>query len=359
VSAEAPPLAVTAVGSGFVDPIGVVGAPGGWLLVNERPGRIVALDPATGMTKVALDITDRVLGGGERGLLGLVLAAGWPDDARAFVHYTDRDGNTVLSVFDAAADADGVPIIDAGSEAIVLRQVQPFANHNGGQLAFGPDGYLWMALGDGGSGGDPQGNGQNPNALLGKLLRLDVSGTAGYAIPPDNPFADGELGSPEVALYGLRNPWRFSFDRLTGLLWIGDVGQNAFEEIDRVDPVAELGANLGWNRMEGAHCFNAAECDQSGLTLPVVEYGRALGCATIGGFVYRGDAIPGLRGWYLFSDSCSGLLFGIPSDATGVNDPRTLLETGVGISSFGEGADGELYLAGLGSGTIYRIDAGR
>ena len=241
---------------------------------------------------------------------------------------------------------------------MLLTVDQPYANHNGGQLAFGPDGYLYMGLGDGGSGRRPARQRPEP----GRAARQDPAHrrrrrTIAYAIPPDNPFADGG-GAPEVLLIGLRNPWRFSFDRETGLLWIGDVGQNAAEEIDRVDPVADAGANLGWNVMEASQCFSQPNCSTDGLTLPVAEYGRDLGCSVTGGYVYRGEAIGDLRGWYLFSDYCTGMLFGVPSDAEGVIGPRMLLDTGVSVSTFGEGPDGELYVADLGGGTIYRIVAG-
>ena len=364
--AEDPPgLALEVVAGGLADPIGIATGPDGWLLVQEQNGRVIAVDLASGATSVALDLTDRVLGGGERGLLGLALHPDWPDDGRAFVHYSDRNGDTVLSEFRSADAADAAPRLDAASERVLLTVDQPFPNHNGGQLAFGPDGHLWFGLGDGGSGGDPMGNGQNPNALLGKVLRLDVdgepAGEAAYAIPADNPFVDGG-GAAEAYLVGLRNPWRFSFDRATDELWIADVGQNAYEEIDRLDPVADAGANLGWNLMEASHCYLAG-CSMDGLVLPVAEYGRDLGCSVTGGHVYRGAAIDGLAGWYLFSDFCSGLLFGVRSDrpvpaageaATG---PRILLETGASVTSFGEDADGELYLVDVASGTLYRIVA--
>ncbi|HEX5040355.1 MAG TPA: PQQ-dependent sugar dehydrogenase [Candidatus Limnocylindria bacterium] len=364
IAQDPPSLALAPVVGSLRDPISVAATGTGWLLVNERSGRVIAVDPGSRASGVTLDISDSVLGGGEQGLLGLAVHPGWPEEPRAFVHYTDRNGDTVLAEFLGADTGDEPPSLDAGSEAVLLRQDQPFANHNGGQLAFGPDGYLWMGLGDGGSGGDPFGNGQNPEALLGKLLRLDVDAAGDdsadgppYGIPPDNPFADGDGGAPEVAFYGLRNPWRFSFDRQTSDLWIGDVGQSAYEEVDRVDPAAGLGANFGWNVMEGAHCYRAAECATDGLTAPIAEYGRDLGCAVIGGFVYRGETMPKLRGWYLFSDSCSGLLFGIPSDAIGVIAPRVLLETGERVSAFGEDWAGELYLTSLSSGTLYRIVA--
>ena len=362
IADDPPALALEAVASGLADPIGIATDPDGWLLVQEQNGRVIAVELSSGATSVALDLTDRVRGGGERGLLGLALHPDWPDDGRAFVHYSDRNGDTVLSEF-RSADATGAPPrLDAGSERVLMTVDQPFSNHNGGQLAFGPDGHLWLGLGDGGSGGDPMGNGQNPTALLGKVLRLDVGAPGGgYGVPEDNPFADGG-GAPEAYLVGLRNPWRFSFDRATDELWIADVGQNAYEEIDRLDPIADAGANLGWNLMEASHCYLSG-CSMDGLVLPVAEYGRDLGCSVTGGHVYRGAAISGLGGWYLFSDYCTGLLFGVRSDApipaAGeiAPGPRILLETGANVTSFGEDADGELYLVDAGSGTLYRIVA--
>jgi glucose/arabinose dehydrogenase len=356
VAADPPEVVLAAVGSGLDDPIGIAPAPGGRLLINERRGRVQLLDPASGDLELVLDIDDRVLGDGERGLLGLALHPDWPDDPRAFVHYTDGVGRTVVSTF-AMTSAEPLRL-DPASEAVLLRVDQPYANHNGGQLSFGPDGYLYLGLGDGGSGGDPLGHGQNRDTLLGSVLRLDVDAVpdgAGYAIPPENPFADGG-GAPETFVYGLRNPWRLSFDRLTGELWIADVGQGAYEEVNRLDPATNAGANLGWNVMEGAHCYGAADCATDGLTLPLAEYGHDLGCSVTGGYVYRGEDVAGLSGWYLFSDYCSGLLFGVPSDADGVGiAPRVLAETELAVSAFGEDADGELYVADIASGTVYRI----
>ncbi|HEX2883555.1 MAG TPA: PQQ-dependent sugar dehydrogenase [Candidatus Limnocylindria bacterium] len=357
IAAEPPALGLEPVASGLADPISISPMPDGRLLVNERGGRVVMVDPAAGTTAMALDITDRVRGEGEQGLLGLVLHPEWPDDPRAFVHYSDRDGNTVLATF-TTTDPDA-PSLDPAGERVLLRVSQPYANHNGGQLAFGPDGMLYLGLGDGGAGGDPQGNGQDPSTLLGAILRLDVDGGDPYAIPADNPFADGDGGAPEVYLYGLRNPWRFSFDRATDDLWIADVGQGAWEEVSRLRIPADAGANLGWNVLEGTHCFAQTGCDPAGLVLPVTEYGHDLGCSVTGGHVYRGARIEGLAGWYLFSDYCSGTLFGVPSDAeaTGMA-PRVLLETDASVAAFGEAADGELYLADLRSGAIYRIVGG-
>ncbi len=358
ISDTPPPLALETVAEGLQSPIGIASAPGGWLLVNEQPGRAVGVDPSSGETTTVLDIRDRVASGGERGLLGLVLHPDWPNDPRAFVHYSDAAGNTVLSEFRGTADGDSAPVLDPSSETVLLTAEQPFPNHNGGQLAFGPDGYLWMALGDGGSGGDPLANGQNPATLLGSLLRLDVSENGTYAIPSDNPFADGG-GAPEVYIYGLRNPWRFSFDRATGALWIADVGQGTHEEVNRLDPAA-AGANLGWNVMEGAHCFEAAECSTDGLVLPVAEYGRDMGCSVTGGSVYRGQAVDGLQGWYLMGDYCSGRLFGVRSDtaASEVATPPVVLETGMRITSIGTDDVGEIYLSDFAGGTISRVVPG-
>ena len=358
IADDPPPLTLEEVASGLNDPINISATPDGWLLVNERVGRIVAVDPDSGRTNVVLDISDRVLGQGEQGLLGLALHPSWPEDPRVYLHYSAREGNgdTVLSAF-RATDEPGQrpPRIDRTTERVLFTLDQPYANHNGGQLAFGPDGYLYVGLGDGGAGGDPHGNGQNPDALLGKILRLDVDVDGRrYAIPRDNPFAEGG-GAPEVLLTGLRNPWRFSFDRATGLLWIGDVGQGAAEEIDRVDPTADAGGNLGWSVMEGSQCYAEPGCSSDGLILPIVEYGHDAGCSVTGGYVYRGAAIPTLRGWYLFSDFCRGTLFGVPSDIEGVVGPRALLETDLAVSTFGEGPDGELYVADLGRGLVYRI----
>jgi len=358
-SDDPPPLALETVAEGLSAPIGIAAAPGGWLLVNEQAGQVLGVHPERGDRATTLDIRDRVLGEGERGLLGLVLHPDWPDEGRAFVHYSDRDGNTVLSEFSGGQEGDAAPILDPASEVMLLNVEQPFANHNGGQLAFGPDGFLWFGLGDGGSGGDPLGNGQNPSTLLGSILRLDVAEAGGYAIPDDNPFADGSNGAPEVYLTGLRNPWRFSFDPETDALWIADVGQNAYEEINRIDPEADAGANLGWNIMEASHCFADAACSSDGLVLPVAEYGRDQGCSVTGGHVYRGSAVEGLAGWYLFSDYCEGNLFGVPSDTDGSDlAPRILGETGGPISSFGTDEAGDLYVTDIGGGLLSRIVAG-
>jgi glucose/arabinose dehydrogenase len=354
-------LAVQLVVKGLDLPDGITNAGdgSGRLFINEQAGKVRVVSAAGALSPTPfLDLTSRIKLGGERGLLGLAFHPHFATNRRLFVDYTRaRDGGTVVSELRASADGSRV---DPSSERIILFVPQPFANHNGGQLAFGPDGYLYIGLGDGGSGGDPYGNGQNRHVLLGKILRIDVDGphAAGkaYGIPPDNPFAAGGFapgeGRPEVWAYGLRNPWRFSFDRITGDLYIGDVGQNAWEEIDRqpLDPPG--GANYGWNLMEGNHCFLSG-CDPTGLTMPIAEYSHVLGCSVTGGYVYRGTAQPALRGMYIFGDYCSGRLFTVHSE-DGALTTRTVAESGLNISSFGEDEAGELYLVDL-RGGLYRV----
>ncbi|HUF34828.1 MAG TPA: PQQ-dependent sugar dehydrogenase, partial [Gemmatimonadales bacterium] len=235
---------------------------------------------------------------------------------------------------------------------------QPFANHNGGHLAFGPDGYLYVALGDGGSSGDPQDRGQALDDLFGSLLRIDPAGGSPYAVPADNPFGASAGARPEIWSYGLRNPWRFSFDRLTGDLWIGDVGQNRWEEVNHA-PAAEgagRGLNFGWRRMEGRHCFETGSCDQSGLTLPVLEYDHGSGCSVTGGYVYRGAEIPELQGHYFYADFCRGFVRSMRLEADTVAEEADwpALRPGGGIPSFGEDAAGELYVL-VSDGRVLKI----
>ena len=301
-----------------------------------------------------LNIVERVSCCGERGLLGLAFHPDYESNDRFFVNYTDGDGNTVVAEFGAPDDGYG----DPDSERVLFGIEQPFPNHNGGMLAFGADGYLYIGTGDGGAGGDPLDNGQDPTTLLGKILRIDVDNGDPYAIPDDNPFAagNGDSARPEIWDWGMRNPWRFSFDRQTGDLWIADVGQDVYEEIN-AEPAGDGGRNYGWNTMEGAHCFGASSCDQTGLTLPVAEYRHALGCSVTGGYVYRGSALPQLAGQYVFSDYCSGRIWAVDASvalSTGSAEPTQYGKVPINPTSFGEDEAGELYLVD-GSGQVYRL----
>ncbi len=249
-----------------------------------------------------LDISDRVRNRGEQGLLGLAFHPLYRENGHFFLHYSSNNGDTVISRFTVSEDPN---IAEADSEEILLTEEQPYANHNGGQIAFGPDGDLYIGLGDGGSGGDPLGNGQNTNTLLGAILRIDLDEGYPYSIPDSNPFKDTDKGRPEIWAYGLRNPWRFSFDSLTGDLYIGDVGQNQWEEINYQPANSEGGENYGWNPMEGNHCYRSG-CGPEAYIPPVAEYGHKDGCSVTGGYVYRGSLDPNLRGFYLYGDYCSG-----------------------------------------------------
>ncbi|HEY8135420.1 MAG TPA: PQQ-dependent sugar dehydrogenase [Candidatus Limnocylindrales bacterium] len=302
-----------------------------------------------------LDIHERVSCCGERGLLGLAFHPGYAENDRFFVNYTDNAGNTVVSEFGAPDDGYG----DADSERRLLGINQPFPNHNGGMLAFGPDGYLYIGTGDGGSGGDPMGNGQDLTALLGKILRIDIDSGDPYGIPADNPFV-GQIPEvphrPEIWDRGMRNPWRFSFDRQTGDLWIGDVGQDIYEEVD-AEPAGTGGRNYGWNTMEASHCFATPNCDQAGLTLSVAEYRHAQGCSITGGYVYRGSALPQLIGQYVFADYCSGRIWALDAAtalSAGSAEPTQYGKVPINPTSFGQDEAGELYLVD-GAGGIYRL----
>ncbi len=331
------------------------------LFVVEQGGRIRIVRDGRLIEEPFLDISGRISSGGERGLLGLAFHPRFPGDPRFFVNYTDAAGDTVVSSFrvrgGAGSSADQA---DPASEVVLLRIDQPYPNHNGGGLVFGPDGDLYIGTGDGGSGGDPQGNGQRLDTLLGKLLRIDVDAApapAGrqYGIPPDNPFSASD-GAAEIWAYGLRNPWRFSFDRATGDIWIGDVGQGRYEEVDRTHAGAVPPLNYGWNRMEASHCFEPETgCDDSGLAPPISEYSHDLGCAVTGGHVARGPAAGPLDGVYVFGDYCSGRIWGLDAAGPDRQGPVLLLESGRSISSFGEDERGRIYLTDLARGELLRL----
>ncbi len=300
-----------------------------------------------------LDIHTKVIAGGEQGLLSIAFPPGFAAKQYFYVNYTRAgDGATVISRIPVSADPN---VADPAAEQILLVIPQPYANHNGGQLAFGPDdGYLYIGMGDGGSGGDPENRAQNPLSPLGKILRIDVeSGANPYAIPPSNPFTGNPAWLPEIWALGVRNPWRFSFDRLTADLYIADVGQSAYEEVDFQPAGSAGGQNYGWRIMEGLHCYNPNPCNPAGLTLPVAEYPHGPGCSVTGGFVYRGTASPTLAGIYFYGDYCSGQIWGLRETA-GQWESRMLLDTGLNITCFGEDEAGEVYVGGY-AGQVYRI----
>lgn len=328
----------------------------GQLFVVEQPGTIRIIDHGVLQDTPFLDLRDRVwTKGDEQGLLGLAFHPDHRRNGRLFVNYNRReDGATVVAEY----SRQGLSLqASAATERRLMVVPQPHLNHNGGMVAFGPDGYLYIGRGDGGSRGDPQNRAQNPHEWLGKILRIDVDHERPYAIPEGNPFVAGD-GRPEIFAYGIRNPWRFSFDRETGMLWLADVGQYKWEEIDLV----VAGGNYGWRIMEGTHCYNPEEgCSPDGLIFPIAEYGHEHGrCSITGGYVYRGHVIAALRGTYLFGDYCSGELFAISASANRRTSavPRVLMKTGFRISSFGEDEAGEVYIVDH-KGGIYRLAASR
>ena len=322
----------------------------GRLFVVEQAGRIQVFpnNAGVGAAKRFLDIEAKVASGGEMGLLGLAFHPQYRTNRHFYVNYTaDGPRRTIISRFTAKADQPNEA--DPASEVQLLTFEQPYSNHNGGQLAFGPDGFLYVGTGDGGAGGDPHGNGQKLTTMLGKLLRLDVDRPAAgkaYGIPADNPFAKGG-GSPEIFAWGLRNLWRFSFDPDTGRIWGADVGQNKLEEVD----ILEKGKNYGWNTMEGTSCYRSLTCDKTGLVLPVAEYGRDDGQSITGGYVYRGRTAPSLAGQYVYADFVSGKIWALPYGGK----PRLLMDAEINPSSFGVDHQRELYVLDHGGGGIWRF----
>jgi glucose/arabinose dehydrogenase len=317
------------------------------LYIAEKGGRVRALRGGKVDPDAVLDISGQVSLGGEQGLLGLAFS---PDGSFLYVNYTDTAGDTRIVEYEM-----GGRRANAGSAREVLSVNQPFSNHNGGNLAFGPDGYLYAGLGDGGSGGDPQDNGQSLSARLGKMLRIDPRPSDGgqFGVPPANPFRRREGADPLIWAYGLRNPWRYSFDRVTGDLWIGDVGQSIREEIDFQPAASAGGENYGWARIEGTQPYSGVAPPDA--VRPVEEYPTADGCAVTGGYVYRGSAIPNLYGAYLYGDFCAGFVRGIVLKGRNVMQRREFGITVSSLASFGEDQDGELYALSLG-GDVYRID---
>lgn len=348
-------LELRTVAEGLEAPLGITNAGDGSnrLFVVEQGGRIVTLDLSTGTKTQFLDLSDQTVAEGEQGLLGLAFHPDFEENGRLFVNHTNLEGDTVIAEYGASPPS--APTVDPDTRRVLLEFDQPYANHNGGALAFGPDGALYIASGDGGSADDPHDNGQSLDTLLGKILRIDVDGEDGYGIPQDNPFVGEAEARPEIWAYGLRNPWRFSFDDTTNQLWIADVGQNELEEVNRV-PADSSGLNFGWNEMEGSRCFEPPEgCDEQGKVIPITEYSHDQGCSITGGHVYRGEGFEDLVGGYFFGDFCEGTIWTIPADARAGAAPIEVLSTDHSISAFGPDENGELYMADLGGGMVLQL----
>ena len=340
----------TLVVDGLREPLDLKHAGDEVLYVVEQAGLVRVIEGGVLRQQPMLDIQQHVDSRqSEQGLLGLAFHPDFSHNGYFFVNYTERGGDTVIARFQVYAGSEQA---DPESEMVLLRLPQPYGNHNGGGLAFGPDGYLYIATGDGGSGGDPFNNGQRLDTWLGKLLRLDVDVAEPYAIPVDNPFADGG-GLPEIWAYGLRNPWRFTFDTGSGDLYIGDVGQNRWEEVDFLPAGSSGGANFGWNLREGLHAYADGEVQQ--LIDPVAEYNHNAGCSVTGGIVVRDPVLAEWQGIYLYGDYCSGTIWGLLRDAQGIWRSMELFRSNFRIASFGEDSSGTVYLVDL-SGAIYRLE---
>lgn len=352
---EVPP-ALELVVSGLSEALLVLSPPGdsNRLFVVQQDGVVRVIRNDTLLATPFISLAGLVAGGNEQGLLGMAFHPQYATNGRFYLNYTNTLGDTRIVRYTVSGDPN---VANPVSTDTVLAVDQPFANHNGGHIVFGPDGYLYIGLGDGGGAGDPRGNGQAMNTLLGKLLRVDVSGASGYTVPASNPFVGRTDTLPEIWARGLRNPWRFTFDRQTGDLYLADVGQNQREEVN-VQPAGSSGQNYGWNVMEGLRCFAPSSgCDQTGLTLPVLDYNHTAGCSVTGGYVYRGTRVPMLAGHYLYADYCAGFVRGftwLSGFATDQRDWPALAPGGL-VPSFGEDVRGELYVISRGPAAIYRI----
>lgn len=344
---EALAIELRPVASGFTKPVYLTHAGDGTgrHFVVEQAGRILILKDGAISSTPFLDIVSIVgSSANEQGLLTVAFHPDYRNNGFFFVNYTDKQGDTVIARYQVSTD--NPEVADPNSAKILLTIDQPYANHNGGQVLFGPDGYLYIGMGDGGAANDPENRAQSLNTLLGKILRIDVDSGDPYGIPETNPFVNRREASPEIWSYGWRNPWRFSFDRATGDLYVADVGQNQYEEVHVELAGTEGGRNYGWRLMEGQHCFNPAECDPAaqGLILPVAEYDHSLGCSVTGGYVYRGKQFPSLEGVYFYGDYCSGIIWGLRYEGNEQWSQAELLRSEETISSFGQDEAGELYL---------------
>lgn len=342
---------------GFVRPTLVTNAADGSnrLFILEKPGRIRVIKSGLLLAEPFLDISNLVKSdANEQGLLGLAFHPDFEKNGRFFVAYSARNADNTVAEY--RVNPPSADTADPATGKALLAVADQFANHNGGMLAFGPDGFLYISMGDGGSSGDPNGNGQNLNSLLGKLLRVDVNSGSPYAIPATNPFVSRTGVRKEVWAYGLRNPWRITFDRETGDLWIGDVGQNKYEEVDFQRADSRGGENYGWNTMEGNHCFKPESgCAEQGLVKPAFEYDHGQGCSVTGGYVYRGKSIPSLVGRYLFADYCQTTLWATTKGSDGAFTTDKIGKVPKGVSAFGEDEAGEIYLSIDGEGAVYKL----
>jgi glucose/arabinose dehydrogenase len=341
--------------NGLQRPVAIAHTGDSRLFIVQQTGAIRVWQPPQLLPQPFLDVSSLTRAEGEQGLLGLAFHPRYSENGRFFINYTDLNGHTVVAQYSRSQnDPDRA---DPASARTILRVNQPYDNHNGGQLQFGPDGYLYIGMGDGGSGGDPQNRAQNPADLLGKMLRIDVDSGEPYGIPPSNPFVNRAGHRPEIWSLGLRNPWRFSFDRSFGDLWIADVGQGQWEEIN-FQPRANIGGdNYGWRVMEGTHCFEPkTNCGTAQLVRPVIEYNHSNGaCSVTGGYVYRGTQSRRLNGTYIYGDFCNGNIWGAVNDGTGRFTSTLLFDAPFLISTFGEDAQGEIYVADYAAGQLYRI----
>jgi glucose/arabinose dehydrogenase len=340
--------------TGLSQPVSITHAGDDRIFITQQGGRVVIFNGTRVLPEPFLDLSSLTTATGERGLLSIAFHPRYRENGFFYVNYTDLAGDTVVARYSVSATNPNRA--DPGTAVRLLHIGQPFANHNGGQMHFGRDGYLYIGMGDGGSGGDPGNRAQNLSELLGKMLRIDVDRGAPYAIPDSNPFVHTPGARPEIWALGLRNPWRFSFDRAKGDLWIADVGQGQWEEINHQPGTSSGGENYGWRRMEGTHCFEPrTNCSDPALVLPVIEYDHRNGaCSVTGGYVYRGRDFPRLDGAYIYGDYCSGVIWAATRNTIGGFTTTQLLDTNLLISTFGEDVDGELYVADH-RGSIHRL----